>query len=230
MKNVEPTDFDSFSQNYKSELNRAIKFSGDNSEYFSDYKARYVSGLMGSDFSGTILDFGCGVGLLSQLLKKRLPAAHVHGYDVSPESIQMVPSELRQQGSFSDKLSDLDRDYSIAVIANVLHHVPKGQRERTVAEVADRLMDGGRLVVFEHNPLNPLTRLAVHRCAFDGDAVLLRPNEACGYFSRAKLRRRKLAYIVFFPSVLSKLRRFEPILSWLPAGAQYVIVGEKCAP
>jgi 2-polyprenyl-3-methyl-5-hydroxy-6-metoxy-1,4-benzoquinol methylase len=230
MKKVDRVDFNRFSQSYKSELNHAVKFSGESSEYFTDYKAGYVAGITGPDFSGKILDFGCGVGLLSRLLKRRLPAAHVHGYDVSPESIQMIPSELRQQGSFSDKLTDLGRDYNIAVIANVLHHVPKEQREQIIAEVADRLLDGGRLIVFEHNPLNPLTRLAVHRCAFDGDAVLLCPNEACGYFSRAKLRLHKLAYIVFFPSVLSKLRRFEPILSWLPAGAQYVIVGEKCAP
>ena len=228
MKRVGRVNFDEFSQSYKSELDRSIRFSGESSEYFTDYKARYVAGLAGPGFAGKILDFGCGVGLLSRFLKVRLPAAQVHGYDVSSESIQMIPAELKQQGSFSDKLADLDRDYDFAVIVNVLHHVPKEQRERTVADVADRLSAGGKLLVFEHNPFNPFTRLAVSRCAFDGDAVLLRAKEARDYFSRAKLRLRKLAYIVFFPSFLSKLRRFEAVLSWLPAGAQYVIVGEKC--
>jgi 2-polyprenyl-3-methyl-5-hydroxy-6-metoxy-1,4-benzoquinol methylase len=228
MNSVEPSDFDRFSQNYKSVLDRAIKFSGDNTEYFSDYKARYVAGLVGSKFSGKILDFGCGVGLLSLLLKNHLRAAHVHGYDLSSESIQMIPGELMNQGSFSDKLGDLDHDYKIVVMANVLHHVPKDQREWTIAEIADRLLAGGKLILFEHNPWNPVTRWVVHQCAFDEDAVLLRPNEACGYFLRAELRLCKRAYIVFFPNLLSALRRFEPILSWFPAGAQYVIVGEKC--
>jgi 2-polyprenyl-3-methyl-5-hydroxy-6-metoxy-1,4-benzoquinol methylase len=228
MKRVDRVDFDRFSQSYKSELDRSIRFSGENSEYFTDYKARYVARLVGPGFAGKILDFGCGVGLLSRFLKLRLPAAHVHGYDVSPESIEMIPAELKREGSFSTKLADLDGDYDLAVIVNVLHHVPKEQRERTVADVADRLSVGGKLLVFEHNPFNPLTRLAVSRCAFDGDAVLLHAKEAHGYLSRARLRLRKLAYIVFFPSFLSKLRRFEPALSWLPAGAQYVIVGEKC--
>ena len=32
---------------------------------------------------------------------------------------------------------------------------------------------GGLLCIIEHNPFNPLTRLAVVRCEFDRDAVLL---------------------------------------------------------
>jgi 2-polyprenyl-3-methyl-5-hydroxy-6-metoxy-1,4-benzoquinol methylase len=227
--NADPAGFDRFSHNYKDVLDRAIKFSGDSSDYFADYKARYVAGLSGPAFSGKILDFGCGVGLLSLLLKKYLPAARIHGYDVSPESIHTIPPELTQQGSFSDKLSELDHDYNVVVVANVLHHIRKDQREQTVTEIARRLSHGGRLILFEHNPWNPVTRWVVHKCAFDDDAVLLNPKEACGYFPRAKLRLLKRAYIVFFPSALARLRRLEPFFSWLPAGAQYVIVGEKCA-
>ncbi len=228
MTKISP-DFDDFSQDYKSMLDRAVKFSGDSSEYFSDYKARYVAKAMGSNFSGNILDFGCGVGLLSLQLKKHLPAAVIDGYDVSLKSIQRIPPELTQQGYFSNQVGRLHCAYQLVILSNVMHHVPKDQRQQTIAEIADHLVNGGRLILFEHNPWNPVTRWVVRQCPFDEDAILLRPSEVCSYFSRARLGFRQRDYIVFFPSILSRLRRFEPWFSWLPAGAQYAIVGEKYA-
>jgi hypothetical protein len=59
----------------------------------------------------------------------------------------------------------------------VLHHVPPADREALLARVATKLAPGGKLVVFEHNPWNPLTRKVVAECAFDADAVLLPPTE-----------------------------------------------------
>ena len=60
---------------------------------------------------------------------------------------------------------------------DVLHHVRPSDRADLVGELATRLAPGGRLVVFEHNPLNPVTVNAVQACAFDADAVLLFPWE-----------------------------------------------------
>jgi 2-polyprenyl-3-methyl-5-hydroxy-6-metoxy-1,4-benzoquinol methylase len=221
------TNFDHFSNNYKKLLDRSTALSGEDAEYFSEYKARYVARTVGAAFRGKILDYGCGVGLLSVLLKRRLPNATIHGYDVSAESVKMIPAGLTSEGVFSSDISRLHCDYQVAIISNVMHHVPPKDRQQTISEIANRLNPHGRLVLFEHNPLNPLTQWVVKHCPFDDDAILLPPREARKYMSAAKLAVERRDYVVFFPRMLSLLRPLEPILGWLPAGGQYAMIGEK---
>jgi len=221
------TNFDDFSGNYREVLDGSLTISGESSEYFAAYKADYLARLAGTGFRGRILDYGCGVGLLSRLLKQRLPQARVDGYDVSAQSVGQIPAELATQGKFTSNLGELKPGYALAVISNVMHHIPPAQRQQTINSIAGLLAPGGRLVVFEHNPWNPATRWVVSHCPFDGDAVLLRPAETRRYFVNAGLRPNTRQYIVFFPRVLSFLRRLEPSLGWLPAGAQYALTGEK---
>ncbi len=221
------TNFDHFSSNYKELLDRSVALSGEGSEYFAEYKASYIARMVGKDFRGKILDYGCGVGLLSGLLKKYLPGSSIHGYDVSKGSIRMIAPELSAQGVFSNDLSRLHGDYELAIISNVMHHVPPKDRQQTILQIAQRLVHRGRLVLFEHNPLNPLTQWVVKHCPFDDDAILLRPKEAGQYFQKAKLAIARRDYLVFFPRVLSVFRSLEPMLRWLPAGGQYVLIGEK---
>jgi hypothetical protein len=95
------------------------------------------------------------------------------------------------------------------------------------SEIFARLRDGGSLIVFEHNPYNPLTRWAVSQCPFDGDAVLLRNGETLGRFQLADFRILRSDFIVFFPRWLAPLRPLEPHLNWIPCGAQYAVVGIK---
>jgi 2-polyprenyl-3-methyl-5-hydroxy-6-metoxy-1,4-benzoquinol methylase len=222
-------EFDQYARDYKSLLDRSVQMSGDGAEYFCEYKARYVARVVGPRFSGKVLDFGCGIGLLSARLKTHLPAAIVHGYDPSPESIRRIPSDLSAQGRFSDRIEDLDADYQLAVLSNVMHHIAQAQREQTIVDIAAHLAPGGRLILFEHNPWNPLTRWVVRHCPFDEGVVLLPPREVLAYFARAALTVRRRDFIVFFPKILSVFRALEPWLSWLPAGAQYAVVGGKHA-
>ena len=124
------TNFDDFSSNYKQLLDRSVAVAGESGDYFAEYKASYLARVAGHDFSGKILDYGCGVGLLSGVLKKHLPHASIHGYDVSDGSIRRVAPHLAAQGVFSSDLSCLHSDYELAVISNVMHHVPSKDRKR----------------------------------------------------------------------------------------------------
>jgi 2-polyprenyl-3-methyl-5-hydroxy-6-metoxy-1,4-benzoquinol methylase len=219
--------FDHFAGNYKNLLDRSLAITGETSEYFADYKARYIARTVGTQFSGKVLDFGCGIGMLSRFIRAYLPASGLDGYDVSTASVAMVDRALATQGVFTSNLEGLARDYGIVVLANVLHHVVIQARLEVILETVDRLAPRGRLMLFEHNPANPLTRWVVNQCAFDNDAVLLWPSEASEYLVRAKLRLVRRDYIVFLPRMFSWFRRFEPAFSWVPLGAQYVLVGEK---
>ena len=213
-------EFDQFASNYKSVLDRSVALGGESSEYFTQYKAGYIDRLLGAA-PAKILDFGCGVGILSAELAQRRPQDVIHGYDVSSASLDQVAPELRSRGLFTSILDELHRDYGLIVLSNVMHHIPRPQRQATIADLAARLAPDGRLLVIEHNPLNPLTRWVVAHCEFDDDAVLLWPGEVRGYFSSADLRAPRRDYMLFFPRALSSLRGLEKSLRWLPLGAQY---------
>lgn len=219
--------FDRFSREYRETLDRGIRISGENSGYFADYKARYIAEIVSRDFAGKVLDFGCGIGLLSSSLKERLPGAVIHGYDISEESVGMISDELLSQGLFTSDSSRLHNDYALIIISNVMHHIMLEKRLGTVTKLRERLSAGGRLIMFEHNPLNPLTRWVVGHCPFDRDAALLPSREAEAYLVRSGLHIKRRDYIVFFPRVLSWLRFLEPFLRRVPLGAQYALVAER---
>jgi SAM-dependent methyltransferase len=221
--------FDQFAGDYKQVLDQSIAASGEDSSYFAEYKALYLARILGKTFAGKILDFGCGVGLLSQFLRQHLPLSRIDGFDVSRESIARIDHALSAQGVFTSEETELARDYDLIVVANVMHHVVPDQRFATVAALAGRLAVSGRLAIIEHNPANPLTRRTVDRCPFDKDAVLLPPRETESLVRNANLDFRRRDYIVFMPHILSRLRPLEPWLAWLPLGAQYAVIGEKHA-
>lgn len=224
-------DFDQFAQTYSQLLDQSVALSGETSHYFADYKARYMAAALQPNGSRQkILDFGCGVGLLSTALKDYLPDVILHGYDLSPASIDRIDPALALAGRFTADITRLDNDYEAIVLAAVLHHVPVNQRTTLMRDLADRLSASGKLFVFEHNPLNPATRWAVNQCPFDRDAVLLKPGEVVGRLRAAGLRFVRRDYIVFFPKPFSYFRPIERFLGWCPLGAQYVIIAAKDPP
>lgn len=222
-------NFDQFAETYQQIHTENIRVTGENSEYFAQYKARYISRQMGPQFSGKILDYGCGVGMLSSYMKEAFPLAVVDGYDISEESLATVDSRVRAQGTFTSDWSAVGHAYDLIVITNVMHHVPPRERQAVIERLRDRLAPQGKLIIVEHNPLNPLTRWAVANCAFDDDAILLPTKETAGYISQSSLKILRRDFIVFFPRPLAWFRPLEPILGWCPAGAQYALIAQRAS-
>jgi 2-polyprenyl-3-methyl-5-hydroxy-6-metoxy-1,4-benzoquinol methylase len=222
-------NFDQFADSYQQVHTENVRVTGENSEYFAQYKARYIARRIGAQFSGRILDYGCGVGMLSSYMKQTFPQATVDGYDISNSSIAKVDSGLRAQGMFTSDWSQVRSDYDLIVVTNVMHHVPPANRQGVIARLRDCLAPQGALIIVEHNPLNPLTRWAVANCAFDDDAILLPTAEAMGYVLDSGLEVLRRDYIVFFPRLLAWFRQLEPYLNWCPAGAQYALMARRVA-
>jgi 2-polyprenyl-3-methyl-5-hydroxy-6-metoxy-1,4-benzoquinol methylase len=217
------TNFDAYAGNYQQLLNDSVRIAGEPVEYFAALKARYLQRSFGERFTGNILDYGCGVGMLSRFLVEAFPGARVDGFDPSGGCIAQIPPAVTRRGSFTANLGELRGEYDLVVLANVVHHIPVEDRQDVISAIASRMARGGRLFIFEHNPLNPLTRRSVRLCPFDADAVLLRPPELRRYMTRAGLSVETRDYIVFFPRVLKWLRPLESALQWCALGAQYVI-------
>src|ERR1019366_9978274 len=222
-------NFDQFADSYQRVHTENVRVTGENSEYFAQYKARYIARRMGAQFSGRILDYGCGVGMLSNYMKQVFPHATEDGYDISDASIPKVDTGIRTQGTFTSDWSQVGRHYNLIAVTNVMHHVPPDKRQDVIASLRDRLAPGGILIIVEHNPLNPLTQWAVSNCAFDDDAILLPTAETKKYILHSGLEVLRRDYIVFFPHLLAWLRPLEPHLSWCPAGAQYAVMARRTA-
>jgi len=84
----------------------------------------------------------------------------------------------------------------------------------------------GLVAVFEHNPLNPLTRRVVRSCAFDEGVELIGRRELEQLFRAAGLIVADSEYLLFFPWRADALERR---LTRLPLGAQHVVTGRPCS-
>lgn len=218
---TEQPKFDAYARNYADLHSRNVRISGESGDYFAQHKMQCLERLE-IPRDTAVLDYGCGTGSLTSKLVTRFQ--DVHGFDPSQESLAVARSHA-PNATFS---SDLERvpaaHFGLAVIANVLHHVPPPERPNVIRAIRSKLAPSGRLVVFEHNPWNPLTRRAVAICPFDDDAVLLWPGEIRKLLRSCQFGDIRQDYIVFFPRILARLRPLEPKLGWLMLGAQTMTV------
>jgi 2-polyprenyl-3-methyl-5-hydroxy-6-metoxy-1,4-benzoquinol methylase len=227
-------EFDSFARNYSNINDQFSGFFGEKTEYFARYKAHLIHRWLGPDFAGSILDFGCGIGLVTTSLVDFLPKARLTGFDYSPASIREAKRLLtqRNKGSQLRKISycsgetKLSEEYDVIVLANVMHHVPPPDREDLLGRLFDRLHPSGTLMLFEHNTDNWLVIRELRHHPFDEIASFLPPKLTQRLLTDAGFNVRR-KYIVFFPAFLSRLRFMEPHLWWLPIGAQYMCIATK---
>jgi len=211
-------DFDRYAKLYEALHAENVAASGEHPSYFAAYKRDVLERLLGRSFEAPLLDFGCGIGGLTALLTRSF--REVHGYDPSAESLKVAQTRAPAARFFHRTDALPASHYGAVVLANVLHHLAPEERPSLIAAVTSLLRPGGRLVVFEHNPLNPVTRRVVALCPFDDGARLLYPWKLKTLLRGAGLSPVGLDFIVFFPSFLRIARALEPRLSWLPLGAQ----------
>ncbi len=225
-------DFDRFGARYHDHVNDALAFSGTEQEFYLRAKAneveRLVAAHLGSVSKPALLDVGCGVGLVHEMLGERFPG--LVGVDVAPATL--VEAQRRQPGGRFARydgrgLPFADGEFDLTYTVNVLHHVVPTAWPDFVAELARVTRRGGLVAVFEHNPWNPITRLVVNRCEFDEDAVLLSQRRLRSLLARAGLAERDHRYILFFPWSGRLWTTLERRLGWLPLGAQHLVAARK---
>ena len=175
-----------------------------------------------------ILDVGCGVGITAEYLAGEFKS--VYGVDVSKESIAAAKerhSAATYQVYDGEVLPFSDGSFDLSFAIGVLHHVPSSARSQLLSEMRRATRPGGLVVVFEHNPFNPLTRLAVRRCDFDKDCVLVSKKVTSRLFRQNDLSPAEESYILFLPWSIPWTARLEAVIRNVPLGAQYLVAARR---
>ncbi len=230
---METAEFDQFADEYYKAHERNIAVSGEAPEFFHEYKVRDARRLCAAKNEDVkhILDFGSGVGNSLPHFRNYFPDAKLTGVDVSERSLEIASERYPGQSDIrliTEQIVPVENDkMDLAFSACVFHHIDHAEHVFWLRELRRVCKIGGRLIIFEHNQLNPLTVHAVRTCEFDENAHLI----SSGAFKRrlieAGWKDVAIRYRIFFPSFLGSLRPLESWMTWLPLGAQYYVTASK---
>ena len=223
-------EFDKFADEYRADHAENIRISGEDPEFFAEYKIADVHRIVGAK-PARILDFGGGTGNSVEPFRKYYPDAELICLDVSERSLDIARGRFPGMATYRSfdghRIPLDDEEVDLVFTSCVFHHIPETLQPALLREIHRVLRRDGDFFLFEHNPLNPLTRHAVDTCPFDENAVLIRAGAMRQRLAKAGFTKTDLAYRIFFPGIVSALRLLEPALTWLPLGAQYYVRGRK---
>lgn len=223
--------FDRHGDTYGEDVARAVGRLGDPA-FFTEVKARVLEEtarrLIGPCETLSALDVGCGPGLTDGYLAGAFD--RLTGVDVSEPMIARARDAnptVRYEHYDGARLPFDSAVFDLSFAVCVLHHVAPGDRSPLVAEIARVTRPGGLVVVLEHNPLNPLTRLVVSRCEFDEGVTLLSMRKTRQLLAGSRLDPVESNYLFFFPWRARAFRVADRALGPVPFGAQYVVVARR---
>ena len=232
---MDKAEFDKFADEYRAIHVTNIAISGETPDYFAEYKVRDVAQLFEqAEFAPSvprILDFGAGIGTSVPFFRKYFPEASLTCVDVSTKCLELGEGRFHGEAKFvvfdGKVLPFDDESFDIVFAACVFHHIEHDEHVALLREMLRVLAHGGMAVVFEHNPLNPLTVHVVNTCPFDENARLIGASSLKKRFVSAGFLQPNHRYRIFFPHALRMLRQLELAMTWLPLGAQYYVYARK---
>jgi SAM-dependent methyltransferase len=222
------SQFDKHADSYIEDVQRSIDFCGQELAYFTKRKVEILLDVIhrhvGDASKLSILDVGCGVGQTDELLRPHV--GHLHGVDVAAEAIKRAAKAnptVAYDVYDGARLPYDDASMDVAFSICVMHHVDVQDRPQFAAELRRVVRPNGLVVVFEHNPYNPLTRKVVRECPFDEGVVLLSRRTVSRLLKEADLRSVEARYVIFLPFDRRFVPAIERRLGWLLAGAQHYV-------
>lgn len=221
--------FDGYHDNYRDVVQSSIDFSGLPHHFFMRAKADLLRDLIAQRLDAKrpeMLDVGCGIGILHPVLHGI--AGRLSGIDVSSASLAQarIDNEGVDYRAYDGRTFPFDdASFDLVTAICAIHHIAPGEWPQFVAEMRRVTRPGGLVCVIEHNPYNPLTRLAVSRCEFDRDAVLLGARTTRKLMAAGGLREIGTSHFLLLPWDTKPARSFERALGGVPLGGQYAAFG-----
>ncbi len=210
---------------------KGLRLSGESSRFFAQGRVDALAAHLKRKPIGSVqlvLDYGCGTGSTTPLLKRLPGVERVVGVDVSQRLLDVARAQHATDGV--DFLADdqvPEGAVDVAYCNGVFHHIQPAARLDAVRIVSCALRPGGLFALCENNPWNPGTRLVMRQIPFDRDATPLSPPETRRLLREGGFEVEASEFLFFLPRPLRKLRRWEKHLAHLPLGAQYIVLARK---
>jgi SAM-dependent methyltransferase len=226
------TSAEHYDENLRSILGCSTRF---NISIFADYKIDILKNELKGKEPKTILEFGCGIGRNIAALKKAFPNTKLKGCDVSGKSLDLAaktfPDAVFEMIDSPQKLIDsYSGNVDFIFIANVFHHIPFAQHQDWMNALYSIPQNGGGggIIMFEHNPYNPITRYIFSHNESDanGGGGMLYPFYASSLMRKAGFSMVNRNFTLFFLKRNRFLSVVERALFWLPLGAQYYLFAD----
>ena len=221
-------EFDKFAEEYLATHRTNLAVTGESPDYFARYKIVEVGRRLRAlrIAPARVLDFGCGIGSSAPHLREAFPDAEITGVDVSEKSLAVARARFPDAAEFvaydpEDAPPAAQGGYDLIFSACVFHHIDADEHLGIFRRLRERLAPGGVMAIFEHNPVNPVSRYIVATCPFDENAVLIPAGELARRQRQAGFSKVVVSYTGFFPGPLKAFRPLEPLMATIPLGAQY---------
>ncbi len=231
MKNISQSQFDRNAIVYDKELQKGLILSGENKAYFAQARVKWMAHQFSKiNFSPkSAIDYGCGIGTTSPILMESLNLQRVIGVDVSKQALDQAVFNYSSSGIQFINLNDYVPEGNIDIVYcnGVFHHIPTKKHRQTLKFFHSSLCETGLIALWENNPWNLATRLAMKLVPFDSDAKMLWPAKAKKLLIQSHFKIINESYLFIFPKFMRFFRKFEPLLSEFPIGGQYLILGKK---
>lgn len=116
----------------------------------------------------TVLDLGCGTGVLLEVIKTEYPGINAIGIDPDLRSLEMTRKRLARGGlqvelkqAFAESLPLADDSVDVAFSTLAFHHIHSEAKEKACTELFRVLKKGGRVIISDFYRPNVLGQTRV---------------------------------------------------------------------
>ena len=148
MKQNEISDF------YDEYVQRQIK-TGANERLISLYK-RLLNGGLNAD--SRVLELGCGAGIFTKLLAKKVKNGIIEAVDLSEKSVAVAKNELKDRNNIHFDVADVvkyqpkNSDFDMITLMDVIEHIPLEHHAELFANLAKIATEKTNILINIPNP------------------------------------------------------------------------------
>lgn len=144
---------------------------------------------------GRILDLGCGIGILSNLMQLTSPDRNIDGIDIDRDKIHLAQSTLGDRRNLSFNLNSIQNmsgvGYDTVIISDILYLIPFAQQEEILKRYFNELPSGGLLLIKEVDK-RPLWKYVFNLLQERLAVNILKLTKGGRFFFRSSLEYKKL--------------------------------------
>lgn len=224
------SEFDQYADSYKQLVSQSTGDKLQDIEFYARQKIRILKKLLGVQTTPlNVLDFGCGIGLSLPPLQEAFGSCKIYATDPSEKSLAIATnSSAAVPISYSDLNTEKFRNtFDLIFTSCVFHHIDESEHLQILANLLQLASPGGKLVIAEHNPWNPVTQRMVNNCPFDEGVILIPMPVMKKRMLTAGWKNPGGRFMSFVPASFQKIGSIDYFLGWCPLGGQYMAYGIK---